>query len=374
MFFEEQNLKEKEDYKNFLKLIWSLSNLFSDSEIPYLYYRIAEKIFCRAFNADDLSRSDVSVDARKNKLWIWLKTFLAWNNKTFQKVAEFNADKSLYENLSLEKKIKKIAELRNQRIDFTHRIHSLDYSIYHCIIRDINKFLIHEERLEKIFIEGIKDIKKTKSSITFNDWKNEYSFLTSKSTLTKRFKITSNLYSFNVEIIKDPLVELNNFFWRIEKAELFSSLKIKQTVYLPLYWKWKKVYEKSWLNQWNASGRKRNPNEIYIPIPIKIHKKFFDFFPKRDKQFTLKLPNWANLLVKICQDKWKALMSNPNKALWQWLLRDVLKLNERELLTYERLQILWIDSVRIDKVDEENFEINFVKKWSYEEFKLNNIW
>lgn len=373
MFFENQTPEQIKNYQDFLKIVWSLSNLFSDSEIPYLHYRIAEKIFCRAFNADDLSRSDVSVDARVGELWIWLKTFLVWNNKTFQKVAEFNADKNLYENLSLEHKIKKIAELRNERIDFTQRVHWLNSSIYHCVIRDKEKFLIFEELLDKIDIENIKNVKNNFSSITFQDWKNEYSFLNSKSTLTKRFNITSNLSTFDVEIIKNPLGELYKIFWSKEKFEFWNDKRLKETIYLPLYWRWMKVWEKSGLNQWNANWRQRDYNEIYIPVPAEIHHKFPHFFPNRDIPFSLKLPSGTKLNVKICQDWWKALMSNPNKDLGKWLLRDVLKLNEWQLLTYERLQILWIDSVRVDKIDNQNYEINFSWNWSFELFINQNI-
>lgn len=90
MFFETQTIKQKQKYQDFLKIAGCLSNLFSESEIPYLYYRVAEKIFCRAFEAEDLSRSDVSADAKKKFLGIGLKTFLVGNKKSFQKVAEFN--------------------------------------------------------------------------------------------------------------------------------------------------------------------------------------------------------------------------------------------------------------------------------------------
>ena len=77
---------------------------------------------------------------------------------------------------------------------------------------------------------------------------------------------------------------------------------------------------------------------------------------------------------KICQDWGKALMSYSNKELWQRILRDVLKLKEGELLTYNKLQFLGIDSVRIDKIDNNNFEINFSPIWSYETFKNNFLW
>src|SRR5450830_1205555 len=95
---------------------------------------------------------------------------------------------------------------------------------------------------------------------------------------------------------------------------------------------------KSSLNQWNASGRPRNNNEIYIRIPKLIHEKFSKFFPSRYKEFKLILPNKKELSAKICQDNGKALMSNPNSALGQWLLRDVLNLKMGELLTYEKLE------------------------------------
>ncbi|MCK5536626.1 MAG: hypothetical protein KAI79_07350, partial [Bacteroidales bacterium] len=86
MFYSKQQNINQEQYQQFLCIVGSLSNLFSDSNVPYLYYRIAEKIFCRAFGAEDLSRSDVSADAKKDNLGIGLKTFLAGNNKTLQKV------------------------------------------------------------------------------------------------------------------------------------------------------------------------------------------------------------------------------------------------------------------------------------------------
>lgn len=76
---------------------------------------------------------------------------------------------------------------------------------------------------------------------------------------------------------------------------------------------------------------------------------------------------------KICQDGGKALMSYSNRELGQWILRDVLKLHEGELLTYEKLQILGIDSVRIDKINNENYEINFASNGSFENFTAESI-
>lgn len=371
MFFNNQTEKQKEEYQNFLKIAGYLSNLFSDSQVPYLYYRVAEKVFCRAFEAEDLSRSDVSADAKKDSLWIWLKTFLKGNDKSFQKVAEFNSDRFLYWNLPPRERIEKIAELRNARIQFTENTHWIEKSIYHCVVRDAWKFKIFEEPMDQIDIPNIKNVKDNKSSITFNDSKHEYSFLNSKSTLTKRFLTDSTIYEFDVEILQDPLFELNQLL-STKNSFIETEKRIKQTVYLPLYSpKEKKVQEKSALNSWNASQekRKRDPNEVYISIPAEIHQHFPRFFPDRDTPFMLKLPNGSSMQSKVCQDGNKALMSYSNKELGKRILRDVLGLKEWELLTYQRLQILGIDSVRIDKINNSQFEINFAKLGSYERFK-----
>lgn len=64
-------------------------------------------------------------------------------------------------------------------------------------------------------------------------------------------------------------------------------------------------------------------------------------------------------------------MTNPNVALANWLLKDVLQLNERELLTYKKLEIIGIDSVKIEKIDNENYKISFSKIGSYENFLLS---
>jgi hypothetical protein len=130
---------------------------------------------------------------------------------------------------------------------------------------------------------------------------------------------------------------------------------------------------KSGLNQWSAGGRKRHPDEAYIPIPSWIHTEFKDFFPPRDQPFNLILPSKKIISAKLCQDNSKALMSNPNQDLGKWLLRKLLKLKEWELLTYKKLEEVGVDSVEITKIDSENFEIDFKKLGSFEEFAENNL-
>lgn len=370
IFFPNQPKQQQEEYKKFLRIAGCLSNLFSESLVPYLYYRIAEKIFCRSFNAEDLSRSDVSADAKKDRLGIGLKTFLIGNSKTYQKVAEFNTGGSLHKNLNTEKLILRIAKLRNARIDFTEKAHGLEKSIYHCVLRDKGKFLIFEEPMNRIEIDNIKSIKTNKGSISFQDGKNDYSFLVSKNTLTKRFITKSVLYKFDVEILEDPLFELEKLL-NIKDLEFEGEARIKQTIFLPLYGKKQTVFEKSGLNQWNAGGRLRDSNEVYIPIPAEIHRNFPHFFPNRDTPFVLKLPDGRQMQSKVCQDNGKALMSYSNRELGQWILRDVLGLKEGELLTNEKLKMIGVDSVRIDKISDNQFEINFSATGSYDDFREN---
>lgn len=370
MFFSLQNSQNQKEYQELLKVVGCLSNLFSDSKTPYLYYRVAEKVFCKAFNAEDLSRSDVSADAKKMNMGIGLKTFLAGNNKTFQKVAEFNSDRMSYNNLNDDMLLAKISELRNSRIDFTEKAHGLTRSIYHCVLREEGRFKIFEEPMNKINIQNIGNIKRNPGSVVFDDGISEYSFLLSKSTLTKRFVVKSTSYEFEVPKLENPLEELKSLL----NTGCFEHDNYPvQTIYLPLYGRDKTVFPKSGLNQWNAAGRERDPNEVYIPIPAKIHQKFPTFFPDRDVPFTLKFPDGEEVASSVCQAGRKALMSKSNKKLGKLLLRDGLKLKEGELVSYHKLQSFGIDSVRIDKVSEFIYEINFSKNNSYENFKNTYI-
>ena len=180
--------------------------------------------------------------------------------------------------------------------------------------------------------------------------------------------------TFPVKILEDPFKLIEDLLLS-QKIELeYETARKKECIMLPLYSpKTKEVQEKSGLNQWNADGRKRHPDEVYIPIPSWIHIVFGGFFPERDTPFNLILPSKKKILCKVCQENSKALMSNPNKDLGEWLLRKLLKLNEYELLTYKKLEEIGVDSVEITKINSQNFEINFKKVGSFEEFESENL-
>lgn len=47
MFFLQQTDLQKKEYEKFLKFVGAFSGLFSDSNVPALYYRVAEKYFAK---------------------------------------------------------------------------------------------------------------------------------------------------------------------------------------------------------------------------------------------------------------------------------------------------------------------------------------
>jgi len=293
-----------------------------------------------------------------------------------QKIAEFNRDAYMIRGKSPTDIIKIIANLRNERILSTMRIYGLEGMIYHCIVREAMLIKVCEFPMETIDISNITNIlvRNKGNAIYFSERKNEYSFNLNKNTLYKRFDTTEPLISINVEILENPYSLLSSLIAYDTERKDETIKRNRESVILPLFSDRgvRNVPERSGLNQWNAGGRKRDNNEVYIPIPAWIHKKFPNFFPSRDDVFLLKLPNGNELSAKVCQDGSKALMSNPNLALGKWLLREVMNLKEKELLTYERLQVIGIDSVEVYKITDKVFKIDFMPMGTYDRFVFKN--
>ena len=364
------NSKEYELYFHYIKSVSSLSKLFSESEIPFLHYRLAENLFCKAFNAENLSRTDTAYDAKIDNIGIGIKTFVCPSNSKSEKIAEFDRKNSELQNLNVDKFAIKLAELRNERINFSNRTYKIEKSYYHCIARKKSSLLIFNTNYDLINMDKINIISNDKTSMKFKDNINEYSYNYAKSTLFKKFIIPQNHKIIDIQIIDNPLDLILKIFSEYNNFEITET---KDFVILPLYSCLKNenkkyVPEKSGLNQWNAGGRVRKYGEVYIPVPSEIRKLKSGFFPEIDKIFNLEIPSGYKLKAKICQDNGKALMTNPNVALANWLLKDVLQLKERELLTYRKLEIIGIDSVKVEKIDDENFKIYFSKIGSYEKF------
>jgi len=374
-FLSEQSESSLEEYKKLLRIVGSLSNLFSESKAPYIDSRISENIFCRAFKANNLGRSDISADASKAGIGVGIKTFLENNGRSIQKIAEFNRDRIRFSELNDEELIFEVARLRNARLQTTKSITDIEDLAYHCITRTTGLIRVYEAPMHDIELDKIGKINRSTNVIRFSDSNEEYSFNISKSVLMKRFVTPDDKLEIPVEVLDDPFDLLEKHFdGQGSEAETFENEELGQQdfVVLPLYSaRSGQVEERSGLNQWNASGRKRNFDEIYIGIPSWIHRELPGFFPERDAPFDLALPNGRVLNAKVCQENSKALMSNPNSELGHWLLRDVLKLEPGELLTMDKLQDIGLDSVQITKQSEGKYLIDFKALGTFEDFKTS---
>jgi hypothetical protein len=364
------------NYLNLLSAVSKLSGLFSESSIPFINYRVAENIFCRSFDAKNLSRSDTAFDANYNSIGIGLKTFTCNTNNSNEKVAEFNSLSRVLSQYTGKSLALKLGEFRNDRINLANRNYNINRSLYHIVARKEKELLLFETDYNIIDIENIHSVKDNKASLQFEDGNNLYLFNYSKNTLFRKFIIPENAFRLPIEIIEDPYTLLLELFENKDlKPATDKLLKGVNYIILPLYStrnkETKEVPEKSGLNQWNANGRRRDYGEIYIPVPSIIHRNYPNFFPHKDVIFNLQIPNGEILNAKLCQENSKALMTNPNNALSDWLLRNVLQLEEGEIATIEKLDKLGFDSVIITKTNYNEYKIDIMKTNSYENFIIN---
>lgn len=374
------NWKGNHKYFDMLALMASLSRLFSDNTVPYLDYRVTENLFCKYYGAINDARSCTAYDARFKSCGIGIKTFVLNDNAySIEKIAEFNKLHTKLVGLNGISLAKKLGEFRNARISFANNSYGVRESQYHIVGRRNGMLTIFNVPYQYIDVENICDVTSNKQgTLHFNDGINDYTFNRSKSVLLKKFVVPtdSNLYkNVDVNILDNPLDVLENLL-QTSQEEGHIGLKRYEYVVLPLYsTRTGLVPKRSGLNQWNALGRARDENEVYIPVPMEIHHRCPDFFPQRDEPFSLILPDGKILSAKICQSNNKALMSNPNNALGEWLLRKVLHIKPGELVTKEHLNLLGIDSVCVRKLNTRNedgtelYDISFANDYeSYSSF------
>lgn len=346
--------KSNDKYFEMLSLMAQLSRLFSESDVPYLDYRLAENLFCRYYKALNDARSCTAYDARISGIGIGIKTFILNNNQSKEKIAEFNKLKPTLEKLHGLDLARKIGSYRNDRMRLANNTFDVNETTYHVVGRTSGMLRIFNCPYEEVDIDNILLQKEDDKTIIFEDGKNEYSFTKSKSVLMKRFKIVGEDFKdVKIEILDNPLDLLEEFFGKHQKEIVEAKKHIPGIDYvmLPLYSVRKhEVAPKSGLNQWNANGRPRHHDEVYIPIPKTIHKLYPDFFPPRDVDFTLYLPDGKSMSAKICQADGKALMSNPNRSLGEWILRKILNKQPGELVTMDDLNRYGFNSVCVENL------------------------
>ena len=386
-------------YENLLKAVASMSRLYSDNNKAFIHPRFVEKLYTHCSGAQDLSRRDMSFDALLGKdIGVGVKTFITDNPSISksEKVAEFTRHASLgeFDGLDHYGKAIKSAELRNNRVSSDANEYSIDInkSIYHCLVRTNDGAIIHEEPYQLVNTSGIKPTDVRGNEIPefvtdagghtyFSDGKSNYCFNRSKNVLYKKFDLSqfNNSEVIPLEIFDDilerilkwtnlgvsqPSIQLPTNTFIEQEPELVAGTDY---VVLPLYgtsYKEKEVQPKSGINQWNAGGRERQFGEAYIPIPIIIHQKYPDFFPERDQSFRVKLPNGKIISAKVCQDNNKALMSDPNTDLCDWLYNiidltreeSIKRFIEKRPYTYQDLKKVGKDSVRVIKVSNKDYQ------------------
>lgn len=421
MFYEKQPVADQNNYKKMLSIIGNLTQLFSESDCPYLPYRAHENIFCKYLNAENLARQDCSADAKKGRIGVGLKT---WMGQDDQKVAEFGRLRETFAGLSGMELVQTIAEYRNERIRVTMNLHGIDTMIYHIVKRVPGAMQILEHSFDYIDIDNLSLIENrgNVNNTYFTDGHHTYHFSVSKNTLYMIFEDMELLDSFEVEIMNDPYKFLMSLMYGEEESEMTAPIRevIKQAepvklpqVCLRLYSSRpdgrKFVADKSGLNQWNGIRtanrklkdgtvvhieKKRDPNELYIPYPAEDRRNTPDFFPPRDTDFRLRLPDGNIISAKVCQEAYKkmsderyqtlsaeeklaedrrrnegkAIMSNPNNVLGEWLLRNVFELPEGTVVTYAMLQKFGIDSVVFTKHGELDYSVDFAEVGTYEDF------
>lgn len=378
--------KNNAEYFNLLELMARLSNLFSDNAIPFLHYRVTENLFCKYYNAENLSRSDTAYDAKTKNFGVGIKTFQLESGTSVEKVAEFNAISSFLKGYKGKELAYQVAKARNERMELGQRLYAIDDGCYHIIGRVKKGLTVFNTDYPLINLNAIHSVNDTGHALQFEDDKDFYSFNYSKSTLFKRFDIPADKIDIPVSVIEDPyellkkLLITDDYEGRYEDLFKLNSAIQKQEekksrldfgksyVILPLFAMKagvKYVPEKSGLNQWNAGGRERQADEVYIPIPAKINSNFPEFFPEKDTAFTLHLPNGKSISAKPCQQNRKALMSNPNVDLGKWILRDILQLKEGELVTIDILNRMGFDSVVVYKDSPADYRIDVCRTLSY---------
>jgi hypothetical protein len=422
-------VRDIERYSVLLRLVGSLSGLFSDNDSPYVDSRFVERLYVETTGARDLGRKDISFDAAFGDIGIGVKTFLSGTgNSKREKVAEFTAyaRDGRFVGLSKENLVREVVAARNSRVisDANEIGVDLSKSIYHCLIRVPGGAIVHEEPYGTIDENSLSPTTATGliveswdemgSGIYFTDGLNNYSYSTAKNVLMKQFFFDREENFIPIEILSDPLSELavrlgsnaletssfsssltpsrsDEILARTDSSVVLFKSEVEELVpgidfvCLPLYSVKKGEFvvpEKSGINQWNAGGRERKLGEAYVPIPKLIHRLFPYFFPARDEPFEMRIPNQTEMVsAKVCQDGSKALMTNPNFLLGSWLIgvmRPTIQSWQFEAspeglepITYEDLFKIQKDSVRITKYRIDGFEkfaVEFAPIGSYEDF------
>ena len=200
------NWKDNTKYFDMLRLMAQLSKLFSENEVPYLDYRLAENLFCKYFEAENDARSCTAYDARLMHVGIGIKTFVLKGKQ----------------DLAMQ-----IAKYRNERMEFANNQYDVNETQYHIVGRVEGTLRLFNTPYEFVNLEKLHIDKDDETSCSFHDELNEYTFNKSKSVLLKRFVVPSDHKDIPVEILEDPLSLLEEFFADKNKQVIVAKKHVR---------------------------------------------------------------------------------------------------------------------------------------------------
>lgn len=202
------NWKENKTYFEALSRMASLTKLFNNYRVPKLDYQFCENCFCKWYNFNNISVGSSSFDTEKDGLGVGNKTYQYNGNTTLEKVSEFNKIAPELRGLSNIEIVCKISTLKNERFLKDAEKFKIEKAIYHHVARrekkGIKELLIFNSDYSLIDISNIIITKNTDKKIIFNDGKNEFNFVFSKSTLYQRFIVPEDAVIIPVDICEDP--------------------------------------------------------------------------------------------------------------------------------------------------------------------------
>lgn len=370
--WEKYTKEQQDEYKKFLQVYGSLSNLFRQKHgepIPYLDSKFQETIYARVFSSENVDIGNTPHDILSvfgsERIGIGLKT---WMNSTpsYQKVMQLKRykDDIMAQEHNPYDMVYVISSIKNERMKSDYNRLGLDENsnIYHYITRDAGSLVIQECTYPLIELDKITNVNRTDSSITWTDGVKSYKFTFGDSQIWQYFgdsRDSTILDKITVEIMEDPFTFLVKAYESLGPSSSEMGRKILSKAFmssgndtiafpldkdasdnivecfLPLYsFRSKEVEQKSGLNAWNAAPKNpHNPtprplNEVYIPIPREFHNKYPDFFVKNifefekmqseyngvkkfkpEIRFTLVLPNGREIPALVTQDQHKGLQS-----------------------------------------------------------------
>lgn len=117
------------------------------------------------------------------------------------------------------------------------------------------------------------------------------------------------------------------------------------------------VPERSGLNWGQREGR--DHNEAYLSVPRSIHNKNTDFFPPSAAPFVVVTDDGESLICVMAQQNRKGIHTRESNSIMGAYFRRRLGIEGGAFVTVADLRRYGRDSVRIYKIDEETFYLDF---------------